>query len=93
MLRKIKASALAALCCTVVGAGIAGAQGASAAEWDPFATTKAADWDPFASTMRKADADLISGTKKIKVAGRSVNVSCSGSPSKGEPVIMLMHGG
>ncbi|MBF8194732.1 alpha/beta fold hydrolase, partial [Nonomuraea sp. K274] len=59
----------------------------------PLRHHHAADWDPFASTTRKADADLISGTKKIKVAGRSVNVSCSGSPSKGEPVIMLMHGG
>ncbi|MBF8188031.1 alpha/beta hydrolase, partial [Nonomuraea sp. K274] len=82
MLPKIKASVVAALCCTVMGAGVTGCDGDSVENWDPFA-----------STTRKADADLISGTKKIKVAGRSVNVSCSGSPSKGEPVIMLMHGG
>ncbi|MCG5214601.1 alpha/beta hydrolase [Streptosporangium sp. KLBMP 9127] len=82
LLRKIKAFVVVALCCTVVGAGLAGCGGESAD-----------DWDPFAPTTRKADADLISGTKKVKVAGRSVNVSCSGDPAKGKPVIILMHGG
>ncbi|TDC81445.1 alpha/beta fold hydrolase, partial [Nonomuraea deserti] len=37
--------------------------------------------------------DVIYGTKKIDVAGRSVNVSCSGDAADGEPVIVLMHGG
>ncbi|MEU7855411.1 alpha/beta hydrolase [Nonomuraea sp. NPDC049141] len=82
LLRKIKASALAALCCTVVGAGLAGCDSDSVENWDPFAPT-----------TRKADAGLITGTKKINVAGRSVNVSCSGDPAKGKPVIVLMHGG
>ncbi|WP_433435822.1 alpha/beta fold hydrolase [Nonomuraea sp. CA-141351] len=91
MLRKFKASAAAVLCCTVVGVGIAGAGSASAADWDPFASTKAEEWDPFASTPRKADP--FSGTKKIEIGGRSVNVSCSGDPAKGKPVIILMHGG
>ncbi|MEW1841959.1 alpha/beta hydrolase [Nonomuraea angiospora] len=91
MLRKFKASAVAVLCCTVVGVGIAGAGSASAADWDPFASTKAEDWDPFASTPRKADP--FSGTKKIKVGGRSVNVSCSGDPAEGRPVVVLLHGG
>ncbi|MFC5835879.1 alpha/beta fold hydrolase [Nonomuraea insulae] len=85
----MKASVVAALCCTVVGTGIAGAQAASAEEWDPFAPN-AADWDPFASRTK---ADPTSGTKKIKIAGHLVNVSCSGRPEKGEPVIILMHGG
>jgi pimeloyl-ACP methyl ester carboxylesterase len=82
MLRKIKASVVAALCCTVVGAGAAGCDG-DAVE----------NWDPFASATRSADAAPISGTEKIEVAGRSVNVSCSGDPAKGKPVIVLMHGG
>lgn len=82
MLRKFKASVVTALCCTVLGAGLAGCDGDSVDEWDPFA-----------STTRKADPDLISGTKKIDVAGHSVNVSCSGDPAEGKPVIVLMHGG
>ncbi|GAA2405390.1 alpha/beta hydrolase [Actinomadura vinacea] len=86
MLRKIKASAVAALCCAVVGAGLAGCGGASADDWGD-------DWDPFAPDTPKADAAPISGTKKIKVGGKSVNVSCSGDQAKGRPVIVLMHGG
>ncbi|GAA2680450.1 alpha/beta fold hydrolase [Nonomuraea recticatena] len=82
MLRKIKTSVVAALCCIVVGAGAAGCDG-DAVE----------NWDPFASATRSADAAPISGTEKIEVAGRSVNVSCSGDPAKGKPVIVLMHGG
>ncbi|KAB8185206.1 alpha/beta fold hydrolase [Nonomuraea phyllanthi] len=81
MLRKLKASALAALCSTVVGLGVAGCDG-DALE----------NWDPMAPTTQKADADVISGTKKIEVAGRSVNVSCSGDPAEGKPVIVLLHG-
>ncbi|MEU6785873.1 alpha/beta hydrolase [Nonomuraea angiospora] len=91
MLRKFKASAVAVLCCTVVGVGIAGAGSAAAADWDPFASTKAEDWDPFAATPRKADP--FSGTKKIEVGGRSVNVSCSGDAAEGKPVVVLLHGG
>lgn len=50
------------------------------------------NWDPLAPATRTADATPISGTAKIDVAGRSVNVSCSGAPEKGRPVIILMHG-
>ncbi|WP_433258471.1 alpha/beta fold hydrolase [Streptosporangium sp. CA-135522] len=82
MLRKIKASVVAALCCTALGAGVAGCDG-DAME----------NWDPLAPAPRTADAAPISGTEKIEVAGRSVNVSCSGDPEKGRPVIVLMHGG
>ncbi|WP_214408975.1 alpha/beta fold hydrolase [Sphaerisporangium fuscum] len=81
MLRKIKTSVVAALCCAVLGAGVAGCDG-DALE----------NWDPLASGTRKPDAAPISGTKKIDVGGRSVNVSCSGDPEKGRPVIILMHG-
>jgi pimeloyl-ACP methyl ester carboxylesterase len=82
MLPKIKTSVVAALCCTVLCAGVAGCDG-DAVE----------NWDPFASATRTADAAPISGAEKIDVAGRSVNVSCSGEPEKGRPVIVLMHGG
>ncbi|MEV6032780.1 alpha/beta hydrolase [Nonomuraea sp. NPDC052116] len=91
MLRTFKASAVAVLCCTVVGVGLAGTGSAAAADWDPFASTKAEDWDPFASTPRKGDP--FSGTKKIEVGGRSVNVSCSGDLAEGKPVVVLLHGG
>ncbi|MGP3937403.1 alpha/beta fold hydrolase [Nonomuraea sp. KM88] len=78
----IKASVVAALCTTVIGAGVVTCGGAMAQ-----------DWDPFAAVERQIEADLISGTKKIEVAGRSVNVSCSGEAADGAPVIVLMHGG
>ncbi|MET9344902.1 alpha/beta hydrolase [Nonomuraea sp. NPDC003804] len=81
MLRKIKTPVVAALCCTMLGAGVAGCDG-DAVE----------NWDPLSPATRTADATPISGTAKIDVAGRSVNVSCSGAPEKGRPVIILMHG-
>ncbi|GIH67140.1 alpha/beta fold hydrolase [Microbispora siamensis] len=81
MLRKIKAPVVAALCCTVLGAGVAGCDGDSLENWDPLAPA-----------TRTADAAPISGTEKIDVAGRSVNVSCSGTPEKDKPVIILLHG-
>jgi pimeloyl-ACP methyl ester carboxylesterase len=33
------------------------------------------------------------GAEKIKVGDRSVNVSCSGDPVDGHPVVVLLHGG
>ncbi|WP_432927783.1 alpha/beta fold hydrolase [Microbispora sp. CA-135349] len=82
MLRRIRTTVAAALCCTALGAGIAGCDGDALDNWDPMAP----------ATTKTADAAPISGTEKIHVAGRSVNVSCSGDPKKGKPVIMLMHG-
>lgn len=82
MFRKLKASAVVALGCAVAGVGLAGCDGDAAAERDASAP----------ATL-KADAALISGTKKISVGGQAVNVSCSGDQEKGEPVIVLLHGG
>ncbi|TLF44762.1 alpha/beta hydrolase, partial [Nonomuraea sp. KC401] len=82
MLGKFKAPVLAALCTTVLGMGVAGCNGDSLDNWDPFAGTE-----------QKIEADLFSGTKKITVAGKKVNVSCSGEAADGKPVIVLMHGG
>ncbi|MGW4795268.1 alpha/beta fold hydrolase [Nonomuraea sp. NPDC004297] len=82
MLRKFKASVVAALCTAALGAGITGCEADSMD-----------DWDPFAGTSLGAELDPISGIEKIKVGGRSVNVSCSGTPAQGRPVIVLLHGG
>ncbi|MFI0451387.1 alpha/beta fold hydrolase [Actinomadura sp. 6N118] len=81
MLPRIKTSAAIAVCCVAAGAGLVGCEDAT-------------DGDSFAApTAGKADPGLFSGTKKIDVGGKSVNVSCSGEPAKGKPVIVLMHGG
>ncbi|TDE56215.1 alpha/beta fold hydrolase [Nonomuraea mesophila] len=85
MLGKFKAPVLAALCTTVLGMGVAGCNGDSLDSMD--------NWDPLAGTEQKIEADLFSGTKKIKVGGKKVNVSCSGEAEDGKPVIVLMHGG
>jgi pimeloyl-ACP methyl ester carboxylesterase len=82
MFRKLRKPAVVAVCCAVAGAGLTGCQGDSLENWDPLASTEG-----------KAGADSFTGTKKINVAGKSVNVSCSGTLAKGGPVIVLMHGG
>jgi pimeloyl-ACP methyl ester carboxylesterase len=81
MLRKFKAAAVTALCCTMVGAGLTGCDDSTGEDWDPFASTP------------KPAASSFTGTKAIKVGGKSVNVSCSGDAAKGEPVVVLLHGG
>jgi thioesterase domain-containing protein len=81
MLRKIKTSVAAALCCTALGTGVAGCNGDAMENWDPLAPATEA-----------TGAAPISGTEKIEVAGRSVNVSCSGDPADGRPVVVLLHG-
>ncbi|GGP13333.1 alpha/beta hydrolase [Nonomuraea glycinis] len=81
MFRKTKASLVTALCCAVVGAGVAGCS-----------SEEVENWDPFAAPSQAPTAEVISGVKKIEVEGRSVNVSCSGTPAKGEPVVVLLAG-
>ncbi|WP_052423887.1 alpha/beta fold hydrolase [Nonomuraea candida] len=82
MLAKVRASVVTALCCTALGAGLTGCSGESLENWDPMAP----------ATSRSAGAAPIDGTEKIKVAGRSVNVSCAGDQEKGKPVVVLLHG-
>ncbi|MEU8394466.1 alpha/beta hydrolase [Nonomuraea sp. NPDC048892] len=84
MLRTIKRSVVVALCCTAIGAGLAGCESDAMDDWDPLAGTE--------QTEKKADAAPINGTQKIKVEGKQVNVSCSGDAAEGEPVIVLLHG-
>ncbi|MEW9555033.1 alpha/beta fold hydrolase [Nonomuraea sp. NPDC050783] len=81
MPRQTRTSVVAALCCAVLGTAVAGCDGDSLENWDPMAPA-----------TRASEAAPISGTQKIDVGGRSVNVSCSGEPKKGRPVIVLMHG-
>lgn len=78
MTRNGKVSAAIAL---VAGVALAGCDEAPQAE--PGSTT--------AGTTDEQTA--FTGTEKIKVDGRSVNVSCSGSPAEDRPVIVLLHGG
>lgn len=83
--RRLRSSVAAVLCAAVVGAGVAACSG----ELDQLD-----DWDPPASSSGSASAtpSAISGTQKIQVNGKSVNVSCSGEAADGEPVVILMHG-
>ena len=81
MFRKFTSAVAAALCVTVAGAGLAGCSD-DALE----------DWDPLAGASRQAEPETFTGTKKIDVGGKSVNVSCTGTPAKGKPVIVLMLG-
>lgn len=72
-----KASAVIALGCVMAAATVAGCD----------------DSDDDAALFGKSHQQApINGTKKIKVDGYSVNVSCSGHPSDERPLIMLMAG-
>ncbi|GAA1661895.1 alpha/beta hydrolase [Nonomuraea maheshkhaliensis] len=84
MLRTIKRSVVVALCCTAIGAGLAGCESDAMDDWDPLAGTE--------QTEKKADAAPIDGTQKVKVEGKQVNVSCSGDAAEGKPVVVLLHG-
>ncbi|MBO8194528.1 alpha/beta fold hydrolase [Streptomyces oryzae] len=87
MIRNGRASAVLALCCTVAGVGLVGCESSSEADSRASATPTTA------ATEQTAGEGLLTGTQAIKVDGRSVNVSCSGDPVGGRPVIVLMHGG
>lgn len=77
MIRNSKVSAAIALCATVALAGCDEAP-------------EAAGPQPSASGPT---TKAFSGTEKIQVDGRAVNVSCDGEPAGGRPVIILLHGG
>lgn len=83
MMRAIRATAMAALCCTVAGAGIVACAEVARTQSQPASAT----------TAREAHGDPFTGTKKIRAAGHSVNVSCSGRPADGRPLVVLMAGG
>ena len=80
MFRTVRASsAVIALGCVIAGTVVAGCDEDEADNWDPLASDK-------------AQAATFTGTKKIKVDGHQINVSCSGKTQKKKPIIMLMPG-
>lgn len=79
MTRISKASAAIAVCCTVIGVALTGCDEAPEASPQPAGSDKPA-------------AQPFTGTKKIEVDGRAVNVSCAGAPAEDRPVIILMLG-
>lgn len=81
MTRNGKVSAAIALCCTVA---LTGCDEAPEAESNPPASI---------TTEPTDDQGSFTGTEKIEIDGRSVNVSCAGGPAEGRPVIVLLHGG
>jgi pimeloyl-ACP methyl ester carboxylesterase len=85
LFRNAKASAVIALCCTVAGGLLAGCDEASESGEGPSSPSATA-------TGQQADEGLLTGTTKITVEGRSVNVSCSGSREQDRPVVVLMAG-
>ncbi|MFC7328918.1 alpha/beta fold hydrolase [Marinactinospora rubrisoli] len=80
MNHSIRTIAAAGLCATAV-VGLAGCSAAGGP--DPLS----------GMDLPTAPEDWFSGTEEITVGGHSVNVSCSGVPVPGEPVIVLLHGG
>ncbi|MER7050929.1 MULTISPECIES: alpha/beta hydrolase [unclassified Streptomyces] len=86
MNRAIRATAMAVLCCTVGGAGLLGCE--ESPEADPGAAPATAS----STTAGDAGEGPFSGTGKMTVDGRSVNVSCSGRAADDRPVVVLMAG-
>ncbi|MBL1116175.1 alpha/beta fold hydrolase [Streptomyces sp. 110] len=83
MIRNARVSAVIALSCAVAGVGLVGCEDDTKADAETSA----------AASKKAGDQDLLTGTKKIEVGGRLVNVSCSGNSADGMPVIMLVVGG
>ncbi|MFI7115944.1 alpha/beta fold hydrolase [Amycolatopsis sp. NPDC049868] len=77
-----KASALIALCCAVAGVALSACDEATEAEPESSASSSAAE-----------NRAAFTGTRKVKVGERSVNVSCAGNAVAGRPVVVLLHGG
>ncbi|MCQ8192799.1 alpha/beta fold hydrolase [Streptomyces rugosispiralis] len=86
MIRSARVSAVIALSCAVAGVGLVGCDDSAKADPEASATTSAA------ASKEAGDQDF-TGTKKIEVGGRLVNVSCSGTSADGRPVVMLVAGG
>ncbi|MEV8114838.1 alpha/beta hydrolase [Streptomyces xiamenensis] len=72
-----------ALCCAVVGVGLAGCD----------ADTDGDSSAPAPAPEKGAGEDLLTGTQTITVGDHTVKVSCSGEPADGRPLVVLLHGG
>ncbi|WP_399887226.1 alpha/beta fold hydrolase [Streptomyces sp. BBFR51] len=82
-----KTTAAIAVVCTVAGAGLALDEEHAGAQSDTTATAATT------TTVAASVGESFTGTKKIRIDGHSVNVSCSGRTHRGEPLVMLMAGG
>jgi pimeloyl-ACP methyl ester carboxylesterase len=80
-----KASVVVVLCCTVAGGLLAGCDEDSESDQAPPTPSAVAP-------THQTDPAPLSGTTKITVEGRSVNVSCSGTVTAGRPVVVLLAG-
>src|SRR5690625_2995483 len=85
MIRKGKVATAVAMS-ALAGVGLVGC-GASSPE-DPESLESALE-----DVAESVDTATFTGTKKMEIGGKSVNVSCSGVMAFGDPVIMLMPGG
>ncbi|XRQ06622.1 alpha/beta fold hydrolase [Actinomadura welshii] len=83
MIRNFRAAAVAALAFAVAGAGLTGCDEISEAVSSP---------SPAGTAAEKGGGDALTGTQKIDVGGKRVNVSCAGEQADGRPVVVLMPG-
>src|SRR5690606_40932470 len=84
--RSFKASAVVALASAVAVAGLT-----ACGEAGKEADTTLASASPSAAVSQAA-GDRASGTRKIQIEGKSVNVSCSGRARRGRPTVILLSG-
>lgn len=80
MFRNGRAATALALCCAVAGVGLVGCE-------DDVPKAESG------SAGGKSDQVSFTGTKKLKLDGHAVNVSCAGKAESGKPVVVLLHGG
>lgn len=88
MKRTIRATAVAALCCAALTAGLVGCETDTQSDPEPAASDGSGKTD----SADKGSEKPVTGTQKIPVEGQSVNVSCSGDAVDGRPVVVLMAG-
>ncbi|MFE7034160.1 alpha/beta fold hydrolase [Streptomyces sp. NPDC057621] len=100
MNRTLKTTALATTFCAVAGAAVAGYGQVAAQAQEPSWTVARTQAQVQAQTAGATSArhghgqgDAFTGTRKIRVDGHSVNVSCSGRTVARKPVVVLMAGG
>ncbi|WTP59073.1 alpha/beta hydrolase [Streptomyces phaeochromogenes] len=93
MNRMLKTTAVAATFCAVAGAGIVGYGETAAQAAQAQVRTQLQSASSTTARHGYDHGDSFSGTKKIRVGGYSVNVSCSGRSAGRKPVVVLMAGG
>lgn len=86
MFHRGRSTVAIALCCAVAGAVLAGCDEAE----DTGQPQQPSGGG--ATSAQQAGKDLLTGTKKIDVDGKSVRVSCSGALVAGRPVVVLLAG-